>query len=128
MYKHPNGVDVVHEIVVNGINRVAQQVQRDKRMSNAAKMCKANGDPKVLWELANAAVGKDCPLLPQSLEQNGVKTELDREAADTMNSFYIDKIDELRERTKGTPPPPPPPSWLLCRPPSTLPLSRRPRH
>jgi hypothetical protein len=87
-------------------------VQRDKHMSNATKLCKANNDPKVLWELANAAVGKDHPTLPPSLvDGDGIKTSTDEEAAEKMNSFYIHKVDLLRKKTEGTPPPSPPVSW-----------------
>jgi hypothetical protein len=92
-------------------NRVAAMVQRDKHVSNAAKLCKAGGDPKVLWQLANAAVGKDRPTLPPSLVQEGITTKSDEEAADVMNAFYISKVDKLRKKTEGTPPPPPPLSW-----------------
>jgi hypothetical protein len=94
-------------------NRVTAMVQRDRHVSNAAKLSKSNGNPRVLWELANAALGKDRPLLPPSLVKSGsrTKTASDKEAADEMNSFYIDKVDKLRKKTEGTPPPPPPPSW-----------------
>jgi hypothetical protein len=57
-------------------NHVAAMVQRDKHMSNASMLCNAKDDPKVLWELANAAVGKDRPMLPPSLvQENGKNTK-----------------------------------------------------
>jgi hypothetical protein len=93
-------------------NRVAAMVQLDKHMSNASKLCNAKDDPKVLWELANAAVGKERPtLLPSLYQENGEYTKTDKEAADQMNSFYVEKIDKLREKTEDTPVPSPSLSW-----------------
>jgi hypothetical protein len=94
-------------------NRVGAMVQRDKRMSNAAKLAKDNNSSKVLWELSNAAVGKDRPTLPLALDKDrgGSKTNTDFEAAERMNTLNTEKVDKLCERTRGTPPPPPAPSW-----------------
>jgi hypothetical protein len=78
----------------------------------------------VLWQLANAAMGKHRPPLPSSLKvdkppaQSGAadlakiapgsfNTKGDKEAAEAMNDFYVDKIDVLRSKLAGYPPPPP---------------------
>jgi hypothetical protein len=39
-------------------NRVTAMVRRDKEASNLAKLVESGNSPAVLWEIANAAVGK----------------------------------------------------------------------
>jgi hypothetical protein len=39
-------------------NRVTALVRRDKEASNLAKLAESGNSPTVLWEIANAAVGK----------------------------------------------------------------------
>jgi hypothetical protein len=39
-------------------NVVSSMVKRDKMRTNLEKLRKANNDPKVLWRLANSALGK----------------------------------------------------------------------
>jgi hypothetical protein len=87
-------------------NRVSFLVRGDKQRSNMEKLAKSRGNPRVLWELANAAMGKNRPTLPASLVVEGVKTEGDRAAAAAMNTFYVTKVDKLREKIADAPPPP----------------------
>jgi hypothetical protein len=42
-------------------------VRRDKEASNLAKLTESGNSPAVLWEIANAAVGKPCQPLPTSV-------------------------------------------------------------
>jgi hypothetical protein len=67
-------------------NEVTCLVRRDKQDSNLLSLAKAKNDPKVLWGLANQALGKDGPSLPGSIsgaDGNATKTPL--EAAEGMN-------------------------------------------
>ena len=98
-------------------NRVSSMVRRDRMRTNLEKLHKANDDPKVLWQLANSALGKPQSSLPASLDVNGTATVGDAEAAAAMNNFYIDKIKKLRENLR--PVPSPPSDW----PKSSLPFS-----
>jgi hypothetical protein len=45
-------------------NRVTALVRRDKEASNLAKLMESGNSPAVLWEIANAAVGKPRQPLP----------------------------------------------------------------
>ena len=87
-------------------NRVSSLVKRDRLRSSMAKLSKANGDPKILWRLANEAMGKSKSTLPASLEIGGVATVGAIGAATAMGDFYVDKIDALREGLSESPPPP----------------------
>ena len=87
-------------------NKVSSMVRRDKLRHNWNTLKCSGNDPKVLWGLANAAVGKNRPTLPASLEVNGVSTVGNLEAADAMNAYYIKKIDDLRDELTDCPPPP----------------------
>jgi hypothetical protein len=42
-------------------------VMRDKLATNAETLAKSSNDPRVLWQLANAALGKAPPSLPPAL-------------------------------------------------------------
>jgi hypothetical protein len=75
---------------------VSSMVKRDKMRTNLEKLRKANNDPKVLWRLASSALGKPQSSLPASLIVDGRATVGNAEAAETMNDFYIDKVDKLR--------------------------------
>jgi hypothetical protein len=77
-------------------NIVSSMVKRDKMRTNLEKLRKANNDPKVLWGLANSALGKPQSSLPASLIVGGHATVGNAAAAKTMNDFYIDKVDKLR--------------------------------
>jgi hypothetical protein len=48
-------------------NKVSSMVKRDRLRTNLDKLRKANNDPKVLWGLANSALGKSQSSLPASL-------------------------------------------------------------
>jgi hypothetical protein len=90
-------------------NRVTSRVRRERQKSNIARLDKAKGDPRTLWQIANAAVGKNTQSLPASLNDvaKNAKTETDLEAATLMNQFYIDKVAKLKETVRSAPPPPP---------------------
>jgi hypothetical protein len=46
-------------------NKVSRLVRRDKQDSNLFSLKKACNDPKVLWQLADQALGKDRPSCPR---------------------------------------------------------------
>jgi hypothetical protein len=46
-------------------NKVSRLVRRDKQDSNLLSLAKAKNDPKVLWSLADQALGKDRPRWPR---------------------------------------------------------------
>jgi hypothetical protein len=59
----------------------------------------------VLWGLASEALGKGRPSLSTSLlRPDGTNTIDNAEAADAMNSVYIDKVDKLRVPNAGKTP------------------------
>jgi hypothetical protein len=76
-------------------NKVSQLVRRDKQDSNLLSLKKACNDPKVLWQLADQALGKDRPSLPASITSANSPTTTPMEAADVMNKYFIDKVDVL---------------------------------
>eukprot|EP00095_Tigriopus_kingsejongensis_P010672 maker-scaffold1678_size31397-snap-gene-0.6 protein:Tk10672 transcript:maker-scaffold1678_size31397-snap-gene-0.6-mRNA-1 annotation:"reverse transcriptase-like protein" len=79
-------------------NQVSSMVKRDKLRTNLDKLRKSHNDPKVLWGLANAALGKPPNAsLPTSLLVNGIATVGSDETAQAMNHFFIDKVDKLRQ-------------------------------
>jgi hypothetical protein len=86
-------------------NKVSSMVKRDKMRTNLEKLRKANNDPKVLWGLANSALGKPQSSLPASLVVDGHTTVGNAAAAKTMNDFYINKVDKLRADIPTVSPP-----------------------
>jgi hypothetical protein len=79
-------------------NRFSVFVERDKRKSNQSKLTKSKDNPRVLWELTNNALGKQGASLPQSINNVDGSMTADRVAtAEAMNSFYICKIELLRQ-------------------------------
>ena len=82
-------------------NRVSCMVKRDKLRTNLDKLRKANNDPKVLWNLANSALGKCRSSLPASLIVDGNATIGNAEAAKVMNNFYIEKVTKLRANLRS---------------------------
>jgi hypothetical protein len=65
----------------NDANRL---IKRDKLASNAETLAKASRDPRVLWQLANNALGKAPPSLPPALvNAMGSMTSGKRKAAET---------------------------------------------
>ncbi|QQP41982.1 Uncharacterized protein FKW44_016510 [Caligus rogercresseyi] len=90
-------------------NQVSSMVKRDKVRTNVNKLHQSHNDPKVLWRLANEAIGNSSSPLPASVEVGGIPTVNNAETATAMNDFYIGKIKKLRE---GLPPSQPPlSSW-----------------
>jgi hypothetical protein len=79
-------------------NEVSRLVRRDKQDSNLLSLKKACNDPKVLWHLADQALGKDCPSLPASITSANGPTETPLEAAEVMNQFFLDKVDDLQKK------------------------------
>jgi hypothetical protein len=56
----------------------------------------------VLWQLANDALGKAPASLPPALvNAAGNITSGKREAAETINTFFISKVDSLRAASKS---------------------------
>jgi hypothetical protein len=79
-------------------NEVSRLVRREKQDSNLLSLKKARNDPKVLWQLADQALGKDRPSLPASITGANGPTTTPKEAADVMNKYFIDKVDDLRKK------------------------------
>jgi hypothetical protein len=49
-------------------NKVTSRVRRDRLRTNMARLAKSKGDSRVVWQVANDAVGKNRPSLPAYLE------------------------------------------------------------
>ncbi len=82
-------------------NRTVKLLRQDKLDSNQDSLGQ-NPDPKRIWALANAVMGKSSShTLPTELD--GV--EGDDLLADHVNRFYVDKISKLRDRIKLPPTP-----------------------
>jgi hypothetical protein len=79
-------------------NEVSRLVRRDKQDSSLLSFKKACNDLKVLWQLADQALGKDRPSLPASITGANGPTTTPKEAADVMNKYFIDKVDDLRKK------------------------------
>jgi hypothetical protein len=72
-------------------------VKRDKLATNAETLAKSSTHPRVLWQLANDALGKAPPSLPPALVNGAGGMPSDkREAAEAMNLYFISKVDTLR--------------------------------
>jgi hypothetical protein len=77
-------------------NEVTRLVRRAKQDSNLLSLAKAKNDPKVLWGLADQALGKDRPSLTALITGvDGNATTTPMEAAEVMNRFFVDKVDDL---------------------------------
>jgi hypothetical protein len=84
----------------NAANRL---LKRDKLASNAETLAKASSDPRVLWQLANDALGKAPTSLPRALvNAAGSMTSGKREAAETINVYFISKVDTLLAASEST--------------------------
>jgi hypothetical protein len=79
-------------------NEVSRLVRRDKQDSNLLSLKKAGNDLKVLWHLADQAVGKDRPSLLTYITGANGPTETPLEAAKVMNQFFLEKVDDLRKK------------------------------
>jgi hypothetical protein len=92
-------------------NKATKLVRRDKLRCNEDKLAKSGNDGRILWELANSALGKQRPTLPASLTlPDGTKTVGDNAAANAMNGYFNQKVLNLREKIADAPPAPTP-SW-----------------
>jgi hypothetical protein len=79
-------------------NEVSQLPRRDKQDSNLLSLKKAKNDPKVLWSLADQALRKDYPSLPASITGKNGPTTTPMEAAEVMNPFFVDKVEDLGKK------------------------------
>jgi hypothetical protein len=78
-------------------NRVTGMVRRDQEASKLAKLRVSGNSPAVLWEIANAAVGKPRQPLPTLLTRaDGAQTEGNLETANTINGYYVQKVLRIR--------------------------------
>jgi hypothetical protein len=78
-------------------NNVTAMVRRDKEMLNRSKLSESGNSPTVLWEIANAGLGKLCQPLPASVKKaDGTDTEGNLEAADVVNAYYVEKVRKIR--------------------------------
>jgi hypothetical protein len=80
-------------------NKITRLVRRDKQDSNLLSLAKAKNDPKVLWGLADQALGKDRQSLPASITgADGKATSTPMEAAEVINRFFVEKVDDLHKK------------------------------
>jgi hypothetical protein len=78
-------------------NRVTALVRRDKEASNLAKLTESGNLPAILWEIANAAVGKPRQPLPTLVTRtDGTATEGNLQAANMVNTYYVEKVLKIR--------------------------------
>jgi hypothetical protein len=78
-------------------NKVTHLLRRDKQASNLLSLNKVHNDPKVLWRLADQALGKDRPSLPSTVTSaEGTPTSTTLEAAEAVNKLFVDRVDALR--------------------------------
>lgn len=78
-------------------NRASSLLKRDQMRTNSNLIKQSKNDPKVLWRLANLALGKEMSGLLPSLKVGSLSTRGDVEAAAVMNKFLIHKVDDLRQ-------------------------------
>ena len=85
-------------------NRAVRLLRRDKLDSNQYSLEKSGYDPKKVWELVNGATGRGgCSQLPEELKsEDGAVISGNRELANHVNGYYVDKIDKLRMRISHT--------------------------
>jgi hypothetical protein len=66
-------------------------------MLSLSKLSVSGNSLIVLWEIANAAVGKPRQPLPASVkEADGTDTEGNLEAANLVNAYYLEKVQKIR--------------------------------
>jgi hypothetical protein len=83
-------------------NRVTALVRRDKELSNLAKLAESKNSPTVLWDIVNAAVGKPRQLLPATVKDTeGNNTEGNLEAANVVNTYYVEKVWKIQAMHEG---------------------------
>jgi hypothetical protein len=77
-------------------------VKRDKLASNTETLSKGSSNPRVLWKLANDALGKAPASLPPALVNTaGNMTSGKSEAAETIKAYFISKVDSLRAASES---------------------------
>jgi hypothetical protein len=82
-------------------NRLLKQ---DKLTSSAETLAKSSNDPRVLWQLANNALGKaPLSLPPAFINAAGSMTTGKREAAKSIKAYFINKVDTLRAAALADP-------------------------
>jgi hypothetical protein len=87
-------------VLRNATNRL---VKRDKLTSNSETLAKSSSNPRVLWQLANNALGKAPTSLPPALvNAAGSMTTGKREAAEAIKAYFISKVDTLRAASKSS--------------------------
>jgi hypothetical protein len=90
------GLDTYRELR----NRCNVLVAKDKRKSNMDVLLKAGDCPRTLWQIADSALGKSRPLLPNTLTKvDGSETVTAAETADLVNRAYVSKVERLRSST-----------------------------
>jgi hypothetical protein len=77
-------------------NRCSLLIERDKRHTNEQILSDSRNAPRVLWDLANDALGKARPTLPAFLDVDGSTKVGSLEAAEAMNKYFGRKIHVLR--------------------------------
>jgi hypothetical protein len=72
-------------------------VRRDKEMWNLSKLSESGNSSTVLWEIANAAVGKPRQPLPALVKKaDGTDTEGNLEAANVVTTYYLEKVRKIQ--------------------------------
>jgi hypothetical protein len=85
-------------------NRVTAMVAHDKLLLNLTNIRELGNAPRTLWEVANNALERSRPSLPESVKVNNVETSGPAEAVAAVNHFYVQKVDKIRESIAGAPP------------------------
>ncbi len=86
-------------------NKASHLVRRDRLATNVRYMEEAKGDPSRAWTLANSALGKNAQVgLPYRMVDSSSSNTFisgDEKLAAHMNSYFLAKIDLLRERVEA---------------------------
>jgi hypothetical protein len=84
-------------------NRVTALVRRNRELSNLAKLAESKNSPTVLWEIADAAVGKPRQPLPGSVKDTEVNNTVGNlEAANVVSAYYVEKVQKNSGRHEGS--------------------------
>ncbi len=85
-------------------NKAVRLLRRDKLDSAQHTLEKSGYDPKKVWELVNGATGRGgCSQLPAELKtEDGTVISGNKELANHVNRYYVDKIFNLRSRISRT--------------------------
>ena len=79
-------------------NLAARQVRQDRVASTLQLLTKHKNDAKQVWKLADSLTGRGkTGSLPPTLQHDGQPVEGDDKLAGVMNTFYISKIDKIRQ-------------------------------